>query len=244
MQQRERALAVGRAEAVKDSPAHALRARAFRTEEFSRVFVLGDDRCHATGLDAARADGGARRDHRRFVGGHETRRPRQTGQAHARITRAAEIAIHSAVALIDPRPLHVPRLFYFHCLVSFLWNSSSGHGLSSSTGSGSPNCSTVRSWWTSAPLTLLPALAACLSKESSGGLRGLRGLRAGLLRPSTALASAMRALASALMRASSSRHARGSWGPSASMIAATRASAADRNVDQPSGSADSVLCGG
>src|SRR5262249_39428309 len=126
------------AEAVKDSPAHALGACAFRTEEFSRVFVLGDDRCHATGLDAARADSHARPAHRFLIFGHEARRPGQALERHARESTAAEIAVRPTL-IIDPR-LHVLR--QFHCLVSFLWNSSSGQGLSGAAGSGLPMSTT------------------------------------------------------------------------------------------------------
>src|SRR5262249_62466 len=93
--------------------------------------------------DSFRADGIARTSERGLIGGHECRRPRQTGKAHARKTGAAQIIIYATALAIEAR-LHVFR--QFHCLVSFVRNSSSGH--ESSAGppdSGSPKCSVVPS---------------------------------------------------------------------------------------------------
>src|SRR5262249_57789987 len=54
--------------------------------------------------------------------------PRQALERHARESGAAEIAVRPPL-IVDPR-LDVLR--QFHCLVSFVRNSSSGHGLSGS----------------------------------------------------------------------------------------------------------------
>src|SRR5262249_53720780 len=107
-QERKRPVAIGGAEALKDAPAHALRACTLRAEEFSRVEILDNDGSHRSRFDAARADGGARLAHRRLIGGHEARRPRHSGQTRLRITTAAQIIIGAAVAAIDIS-LHVPR---------------------------------------------------------------------------------------------------------------------------------------
>src|SRR5262245_34939614 len=181
-QQCERAVAMSGAEALKDPPAHPLGACALRAEELLRVEILGDDGGHAAGLDAPRTDGSARPAHRRFVGRHEARRPRQAGQAHARESATTDIVIRAAVAFIDPR-LHMLR--QFHCLVSFVRSAS--HGFSSAAGSGLPvTTTTVPSDLTSKRATSIPALLACLATLASVGRRGLRGLRAGAA-PSFAL---------------------------------------------------------
>src|SRR5262249_4251729 len=147
----------GGTESLKDSPPHALRARTLRAEELLRVEIFGDDRGHAVRLDAARTDGGARTGERRLIGGHEGRRPRQAGQAHTRKATATEIVICSAVTTIDPR-LHVLR--QFHCLVSFVRNSSSGHGFSISADSGLLKSSLVPSGRVRLA-SGLPAFSAC-----------------------------------------------------------------------------------
>src|SRR5215831_11087333 len=163
---------------VKDSPAHPLRARAFRAKELLRVFVLGDDRCHATGLDATRADGGARPAHRGFIGGHKSGRPGQAREAGARKAGTAQIVVRATVAFIDVR-LHVVRLF--HCFVSLVRNSSTRHGLSGSAASGLLKSSLVPSGKVMLVTGLPVAFSACsiiLLTLGLGGLRGWRGWRA------------------------------------------------------------------
>jgi transposase len=112
------------------------RARFLRAEELLRIEIFGDDGGHRSRLDAARADGGTRTAHRRFIGRHESRRPRQTGQADARETTAAQIVIGSVVAAIDPR-LHV--FWQLHCFTL----RSASHGFSSAVDSGSPITTTT-----------------------------------------------------------------------------------------------------
>src|SRR5262249_4724180 len=104
-----------------------------------RVEIFGDDRCHATGLDAPRADGSARPAHRFLIFSHEARRPGQALERHARESTAAEVAVRPTL-IVDPM-LHVLR--QFHCLVSLVRNSSSGHALSGSVGSGVPVTTTT-----------------------------------------------------------------------------------------------------
>ena len=135
-QQREWPVAIGRAEALKDAALPASRARFLRGEELLRIEIFGDDGGHRSRLDAARADGGTRTAHRRFIGRHESRRPRQTGQADARETTAAQIVIGSVVAAIDPR-LHV--FWQLHCFTL----RSASHGFSSAVDSGSPITTTT-----------------------------------------------------------------------------------------------------
>src|SRR5262249_31082149 len=134
------------------------------------------DRCHATGLDAPRADGGARPTHRFLPFGHEARRPQQTGQRHARESRAAEISMWPAL-VVDPM-LHVARLFHFHFSVSFVRNSSSGHGFSGATGAGLPvMMTTVPSGLISMRATSMPAVRACWITFGLRFLVALSGLR-------------------------------------------------------------------
>src|SRR5262249_16860809 len=118
--------------------------------------------------------------HRRLIGGHEAWRPRQTGQAGARIAGAAEIVVRSAVA-VDPR-LHVFR--QFHCLLSFVWSSAS-HGFSGAADSGFPVTMTVILPVVGSTSTRSPpaALAARTARASSRkrkrlGVRGLKPLTA------------------------------------------------------------------
>src|SRR5262249_40272813 len=129
---------IGCTEALKDSTPHALCTGAFRAEERSRVEILGDDRSHAAGFDAPRADGGARTGERLLVGGHEGRRPRQTGQAGARITTAAQVVVRASVAAIAPG-LHILR--ELHCFASL--RRSASHGFSGAAGSGVPVTTTT-----------------------------------------------------------------------------------------------------
>src|SRR5262249_31984880 len=141
-----------------DSPPHALRACALRAEERSRVEILGDDRSHAAGFDAPRADGGARTGERGLIGRHEGRRPRQAGQAHARESTAPHIVIRAAVAFIAPR-LHILR--QFHCFVSFLRSAS--HGFSGVAVSGLPKSSLVPS---GSVTDVTPAAFACSTADA------------------------------------------------------------------------------
>src|SRR5262249_36312683 len=197
-------VAICRAEAFEDSPAHALGARALRGEECLRVEIFGDDRCHATGLDAARADGGARPAHRRLIGGHGARRPGQAGQAHAREATTAQIVIRAIVAPIDPR-LHVLR--QLHCLVSLLRNSSGGHGFSISTGSGLLKSSLVPSGKVMLVTGLPVAFSACaiiLLMLGRRGLPGWRGLRWGFRSASSSRSLAARCSSAAAAHSSRS----------------------------------------
>ncbi len=117
-----------------------------------RVEILGDDRAHAAGLDAARPDGSARPSERGLIRGHELGRTRQSLQGHTRIAPPPEIAMHAAT----------------HCLVT-LWRSAS-HGLLASVGCGSPKCSTVPSGMVML-VTLLPSFSARLTSVPTLGLR-------------------------------------------------------------------------
>src|SRR5262249_14108203 len=123
-QQCERSISIRwGAEALQNAPAHPLRARTLRAEKLLRVEILCDDRRHAAGLGAARADGSARGSECIFASSHERRRPGQARQAHEREAAPTEIVICLAVALIEPR-MHVFR--QLHCFVSL--GKSANHG--------------------------------------------------------------------------------------------------------------------
>src|SRR5262249_40186317 len=161
------------AEALKDSPAHALRARLLRAEDFLRVEIFGDDRSHRSGLDAPRADGGPRPAHRFLIFEHEGRRPRQTAQTHGGITTTAQIAVGEAGLFID-KGMTKFRITARHCC--FTLSRSASHGFVASVGSGSPKCSVVPSGVVMLVTALPVAFSACVTSVRSVGLRGLRGL--------------------------------------------------------------------
>ena len=170
-QERKRPVAICRAEALKDSAPHALRAWTFRSEELLRVQILGDDGAHAARLDAPRTDGSARPGQRGLVCCHEGRRPGQAGQAHARIAASAEIAMRATI-VIDPM-LHIFR--ELHCFVTLR---SASHGLLASVGANSPKCSTVPSGVVTL-VTVLPLLLR--PRDQRADARLARALRLRLL---------------------------------------------------------------
>src|SRR5262249_41848897 len=100
----------------------------------------------------------------------------------ARESTAAKIAVRPTL-IVDPM-LHVLR--QFHCLVSFVRNSSSGHAFSGSARSGLPKSSFVPSGRVRLA-SGLPVFSACSIIFLMLGRRGLPGLRAasaGVRRPS------------------------------------------------------------
>src|SRR6516165_4280309 len=101
----------------------------------------------------------------------KTRRPGQAVERHARISGAAEVAVWEASLFIGPGSMHVLRLFHFHCLVSFVRNSSSGHGLFASVGLVSSK------WmvWPSGVVMLVTALPVFSARSMSVAILGLRG---------------------------------------------------------------------